>query len=68
MKTQIEMTYEQLQDLRDSGNARILQTALEGTTELWRDLTDLSEYVVLADNSVITREEDLDSAEPIFPL
>jgi hypothetical protein len=63
------MTYEQLQQEFDLGNAMVVKTTAEGTAQLWdvKTETGLEQYVVLADNTVISREEDLNS-DPFFPL
>lgn len=63
------MNIEKLRDLERKGVAKILETAHEGTCQLWRVNTDEpSEYVVLPDNTVLTREEDMDDESPTFPL
>jgi len=53
-----------IQELEQKGE--LIDTANEGTSQLWRVGTD--EYVVLCDNTVITRDEDEQCVEgPIFP-
>jgi hypothetical protein len=49
-----------------NGKFKLLETANEGTCQLWRNTRTGIEYVVLCDNSVITREEDNDT-DAIFP-
>lgn len=44
-------------------NGTIEQTAIDGTCQLWK-LEDGSEYVVLADNTIITLEE-FESVDPL---
>ena len=44
---------------------KITDTTAEGTVQLWL-MPDGTEYVVLCDNSIITREED-NTGEPFFP-
>ena len=51
-----------LEKLEKTGE--IIDTACEGTCQLWD--TARGQYVVLADNTVITRDEDL-SCDPVFP-
>ncbi len=46
-------------------NGELIETTQEGTVQLWN--YEGSEFVVLCDNSVITRDEDL-SDNPFFPL
>lgn len=69
MKTTEIMKHQELKKQEEIGNARLIDTAQEGTCQLWevKEPTGLAEYVVLSDNTVITREEDL-FYEPIFPL
>jgi hypothetical protein len=55
----IDITYELLESF-----GYLVDTDLEGTCQLWR-YNDV-EYVVLQDNTVITREED-NFCDPIFP-
>ena len=53
-----------LETLRD--NADIIDTAEEGTCTLFK-YNDI-EYVVLQDNTIITREEDNNGlSDPVFP-
>ena len=66
-----EFTYEWLQDLKEAGTARIIETKEEGCVQLWEVDEDNDRYVVLSDNSVITQTEDnaLDGEEgSFFPL
>lgn len=52
------------QELEQKGE--LIDTANEGTSQLWQ--VGNEEYVVLCDNTVITRDEDEKFAEgPIFP-
>ncbi len=52
----------------EKGLAQIEDTALEGTCQLIKYNDSANEYVRLADNSVITREEDNNETEgAIFP-
>jgi hypothetical protein len=52
-----------IDDLRRDGE--LISTAQEGTVQLWH--YEGSDFVVLCDNSVITRDEDL-CDHPFFPL
>jgi len=45
------------------GSGELIDTSEQGTCQLW--LLNGNEYVVLSDNTVITREEDL-SDSPVF--
>ena len=59
--------YAKISDAIDNGEATIEATTAEGTCQLisWRD----QEYVVLCDNTIITRKEDnaFGSSEAFFP-
>lgn len=56
-----EITYDFLHD-----HAKLIDTAYDGTCQLW--IYNGEEYVVLSDNSVITRLEDNTTDDnPIFP-
>jgi hypothetical protein len=57
----MKLTYEDLQK-----NGEILETACEGTCQLWE--MGGTRYVVLCDNTVITQEWDNSLPDPIFPL
>jgi hypothetical protein len=46
-------------------NGKLIETALEGTCQLWE--LESVEYVVLCDNTVITRAEDNADNDAIFP-
>ncbi len=46
-------------------NGTKLESSQEGTCTLYE--LEGKEYVVLADNTVITRDEDLADDDPIFP-
>jgi len=50
-----------------SADFELVDTAGEGTCQLWRNINTGMEYVVLADNSVISREEDSATGDAIFP-
>ena len=52
-----------LEQIKERG--KLIDTTLEGTSQLWE--LDNIEYVVLCDNTVITREED-NQNDPVFPL
>lgn len=52
-----------IERLRQFGE--LMGVTAEGTTQLWKDENG-NEYVVLCDNSVITREEDRELSEPFF--
>lgn len=52
-----------LNKLREKG--KWIDTALEGTCQLWE--LDGVEYVVLCDNTVITRAEDNADNDAVFP-
>ena len=54
----MEMTYEKLQDLWDEDKARIIDTTLEGTCQLWEVDGHSDLYVVDCDNQVQTQAED----------
>ena len=49
-------------ELNENGN--LINTALEGTCQLWE--LNGNEWVVLCDNTVISREADEKSEDPIF--
>lgn len=55
--------YINLDYLREKG--KLIDAALEGTCQLWE--VDGVEYVVLCDNTVITRAEDNADNDAIFP-
>lgn len=59
------MNIETLRKMEKEGKAQIIDTALEGTCELWHEI-DGTEWVVLCDNTVITRREDLSDGTPVF--
>ncbi len=59
-----KITFDYLISIRDNG-ATITDTC-DGC-QLW-ELDNGDEYVVLSDNTVITREEDLNDGDPMFPL
>ena len=54
-----------LESLEENGKARIVDTAMEGCVSLW-EVDEDQEYIVLSDNTVITRDEDRKD-DPFFP-
>jgi len=58
-------TFAELQDLKDAGKARVLDTALEGTCQLVQ-VEGQDNVVVLSDNTTIWAAEDAESGDPIF--
>ena len=66
-----KMTVEKLHELRDKMKAMVVDSCMDGTVHLWEVLNGqgIEEYVVLTDNTVITREEDNQFASHIafFP-
>lgn len=70
-KIQKKMTIEKLNELRDKMKAMVVDSCMDGTVHLWEVLNGqgIEEYVVLKDNTVITRQEDNEFASHIafFP-
>ena len=58
-------TFAELQDLKEQGQARVLQTAQEGSCQLV-EVDGKDNVVVLPDNSTIWSAEDLQN-DPVFP-
>ncbi|MCP4651542.1 MAG: hypothetical protein GY853_15880 [PVC group bacterium] len=58
------MTYDELQELEKQEKAWLIETTCHGCVQLWQH--DDNEYVVLSDNTVITRQEDNEET-PFFP-
>ena len=60
-------TFGELQEMKDAGKARVLQTAQEGTCQLVEVDGSKDNVVVLADNSTLWSAEDLQN-DPVFPV
>jgi hypothetical protein len=53
----------ELNTLHETGE--LIKTVCDGTVQLW--VCEGEEYVVLSDNTIITRQEDNEIGEPFFP-
>lgn len=62
-----EMTFDLLLEQEEEGWSDRIASLFEGQNQLWRT-DDGREFVVLCDNSVMRRYEDLLDGEPIFPM